>query len=72
MVFKEFIIISTMIYQMIKEIESKYNLKDLFLDEYGYMDMIKCMVKNEEELIDNKESKDLPPIPYLKKKKKKK
>ena len=61
-----------MIYQMIKEIESKYNLKDLFLDEYGYMDMIKCMVKNEEELIDNKESKDLPPIPYLKKKKKKK
>ena len=57
---------------MIKEIESKYNLKDLFLDEYGYMDMIKCMVKNEEELIDNKESKDLPPIPYLKKKKKKK
>ena len=56
---------------MIKEIESKYNLKDLFLDEYGYMDMIKCMVKNEEELIDNKESKDLPPIPYLKKKKKK-
>ena len=61
-----------MIYQMIKGIESKYNLKDLFLDEYGYMDMIKCMVKNEEELIDNKESKDLPPIPYLKKKKKKK
>ena len=61
-----------MIYQMIKEIESKYNLKDLFLDEYGYMDMIKCMVKNEEELIDNKESKDLPPIPYFKKKKKKK
>ena len=61
-----------MIYQMLKEIESKYNLKDLFLDEYGYMDMIKCMVKNEEELIDNKESKDLPPIPYLKKKKKKK
>ena len=61
-----------MIYQMIKEIESKYNLKDLFLDEYGYMDMIKCMVKNEEEPIDNKESKDLPPIPYLKKKKKKK
>ena len=61
-----------MIYQMIKEIESKYNLKDLFLDEYGYMDMIKCMVKNKEELIDNKESKDLPPIPYLKKKKKKK
>ena len=61
-----------MIYQMIKERESKYNLKDLFLDEYGYMDMIKCMVKNEEELIDNKESKDLPPIPYLKKKKKKK
>ena len=36
------------------------------------MDMIECMVKNEEELIDNKESKDLPPIPYLKKKKKKK
>ena len=57
---------------MIKEIESKYNIKYLFLDEYVYMDMIKCMVKNEEELIDNKESKDLPPIPYLKKKKKKK